>query len=224
MQKWLSGLIALIIFAVNPVWAESPTTVTIKKETPTFDLDIKYPQGFANRNIDKVIKAFIDETQQADSNPDASTASTSGKNSLYIDYKLPFQNEKAVSLLFTVSVYSGGAHPNNTVKTFNFIEGQEITLADVFKPESPYLSQIAKVSRAAILEKKLSDEKWVITGTEPTADNYRNWNFTKDGIAIVFDTYQVAAYVYGPQTVEIPRSKLANWLRPEIAKVLWGTQ
>ncbi|CEK11360.1 DUF3298 and DUF4163 domain-containing protein [Legionella hackeliae] len=227
MQKLISGLVLLTAFAINTVWAESPTTVTLKKESATFDLDLKYPQGFANKNIDNIVKTFIDETQRADFNPDSDAASDApGKNSLHIDYKLQFQNKNAVSLLFNISVYNrGAAHPNNTVRTFNFIDGKEVLLADLFMPESNYLAAISKISQAAIIEKKISDDNdWITKGTEPTKENYRNWYFTNDGLAIVFDTYQVAAYVYGPQTVTIPKSKLANWLRPEVAKTLWGNQ
>ncbi|KTD13367.1 DUF3298 and DUF4163 domain-containing protein [Legionella jamestowniensis] len=226
MKKLLGGLMLVVALATNLTWAESPTTVKIKKENATFDLDIKYPQGFANKNIDKTVKNFIDETQRADFNPDTDEASDApGKNSLYIDYKLEFQNQNAVSLLFTISVNNrGAAHPNNSIKTFNFIDGKEVTLADLFKSDTNYLPEIAKFSRMTLLEKKISDEEWVAKGTEPTEENYRNWHFVKDGVAIVFDTYQVAAYVYGPQTVIISKSKLANWLRPEVAKALWGNQ
>ncbi|WED43661.1 DUF3298 and DUF4163 domain-containing protein [Legionella cardiaca] len=226
MQRFIWSIILLVYFSINASWAESAKTVAVKKETATFDLDIKYPQGFANKNIDKVVKAYIDETQRADANPDSSDMPDApGKNSLHIDYKIPFENKNAVSLLFSISTYSrGAAHPNNAVRTFNFIDGKEVTLGELFKPESNYLSKIAAFSRSAILKKKISDENWVTTGTNPTQENYRNWYFSADGLAVVFDTYQVAAYVYGPQTVTIPKTKLTNLLRPEVAKVLWGSQ
>ncbi|KTC86316.1 DUF3298 and DUF4163 domain-containing protein [Legionella brunensis] len=226
MLRLIWGFVLVLSLTINIVWADVPKTITVKKETSTFDLDIKYPQGFTNKNVDEVVKAFIDKTQSADANPDANDIpNAQGKNSLYIDYKIEFQNKNALSLLFSISSYSrGAAHPNNVVKSFNFIDGREVTLDDLFKPGSNYLPEIAKLSRAAILEKKISEENWVVTGTNPTQENYRNWYFTADGLAIVFDTYQVAAYVYGPQTVTITKSKLINWLRPEVAKALWGNQ
>ncbi|KTD18838.1 endo-1,4-beta-xylanase-like protein [Legionella lansingensis] len=226
MQKYILAIVLMSVCLVHPALANTPKTVVVKKETATFDLDLKYPQGFADKNIDKTVKAFIDETQKADANPDAKDVPDApGKNSLYVDYKTEFQNKNAISLLFTISVYNrGAAHPNNTVKSFNFIHGKEITLTELFKPNSEYLLTIAKLSKAALQEKKISDENWLTTGTNPTAENYRNWYFTADGLAIVFDTYQVAAYVYGPQTVMIAKSKLKNLLRPEIVKAVWGSQ
>lgn len=226
MQRFFGSLIVLFALSINTVWASAPQTVTIKKETDSFDLDLKYPQGFADKNIDSIVKAFIDETQKADANPDANDVPNApGKNSLYIDYKIEFQNKHAVSLLFNVAVYNrGAAHPNNTVRTFNFIDGKEITLDELFKPETNYLSKLAELSRPAILKKKISDENWVTTGTKPTKENYRNWHFAADGLAIVFDTYQVAAYVYGPQTITISKSKLTTWLQPSVAKAVWGSQ
>ncbi|RMX22057.1 DUF3298/DUF4163 domain-containing protein [Legionella jordanis] len=224
MQKNILAAIVIFSCFFSTVWANEPKTVAVKKETNTFDLDLKYPQGFANETIDETVKKFINETQQADANPDANEdVNAPGKNSLYVDYKIKFQNKNAVSLLFTVSVnHRGAAHPNNSVKTFNFLNGQEISLSDLFKSDSNYLKKISTLSRAELIKKKISDDNWIISGTSPKEDNYRNWYFTEKGLTIVFDTYQVAAYVYGPQEIEIAKSTLIHLLRPEIAKLVWG--
>ncbi|MDI9818154.1 MULTISPECIES: DUF3298 and DUF4163 domain-containing protein [unclassified Legionella] len=224
MHKLVWGVVLSFCFLINSAWAGSLETVVIRKETANFDLQLKYPQGFADKTIDIAVKKLIDNLQKADTNTDSSDSlADEGKSSLYVDYKIKFQNRNATSLLFMISTYtSGAAHPNNTVQSLNFIQGKEMTLAQLFKPDSGYLTKIAALGRAAVLKKKISDNDWVISGTKPTQENYQNWYFTADGLAIVFDTYQVAAYVYGPQTVKISRSELGNWLRPEVAKVVWG--
>ncbi|MGQ3888820.1 DUF3298 and DUF4163 domain-containing protein [Legionella sp. CNM-1927-20] len=216
-------ILSFIVAFTNSIWAQ-PKTVTVKKETKTFILDLKYPQGFKESQINQVIKTFITKTKNAQDMSGSSPFTTNlpGKDSLYIDYKIVYQNPRVVSLLFNISTYSrGAAHPNNSVKTFNFIDGKEISLQDIFKPNSKYLEEIANYCRSQLLKNKDLDEKWITEGTQAINKNYRNWNFSEKGLAIVFDTYQVAAYVYGPQTIIIPLSSLAS-LRPEMRKLIWG--
>lgn len=208
-------------------WALVPKTVELKKETAEMDLQIKYPQGYADKSIDTAVLAFIDALHKADTpkNQEKLPSDVPGKNSLYINYQTKFQNKQALSLLFSISSYSrGAAHPANQVKSLNFLNGLVVNLDQLFKPNSDYLAKIAKWSRESMMKKKISDVDWVTKGTQPNAENYKNWFFTKNGLAIVFDTYQVAAYVYGPQTVEIPKNELNKVLRPEIVNAVWGKQ
>ncbi|WP_131782254.1 DUF3298 and DUF4163 domain-containing protein [Legionella gresilensis] len=216
-------ILSFMVGFTNNIFAQ-PTTVTVKKETKTFILNLKYPQGFKENQINQVIKTFITKTKSSQDMSGSSPFTTNlpGKDSLYIDYKIAYQNTHVVSLLFNISTYSrGAAHPNNSVRTFNFIDGEEINLQDIFKANSPYLEEIANYCRNQLLKNKDFDEKWVNEGTQAINKNYTNWNFSKEGLAIVFDTYQIAAYVYGPQTIIIPTSSLAS-LRPEIKKLVWG--
>jgi hypothetical protein len=225
MQK--SILAASLIFLVSSVMAATvPQPVIVKQETDTFDLSLKYPQGFVDKNIDERIKEFIEEMQKADLNPDAKSGpNVPGKNSLYIDYKIKYQTNDALSLLFMISINQrGAAHPNNMVKSLNFLNAKEISLNELFRPESNYLGTIAKLSKQELLKKKISDENWIDEGTKPTEENYRHWYFTANGLRIVFDTYQVAAYVYGPQEISLTKSELKSMLRPEIIKAIWGSQ
>lgn len=230
MKKFIVSLLGLSYFLLHSlVWAVPPKTIVIKRETTDFDLSIKYPEGFPDAEVGERIKAFIAESQKSaaelDSQDQKQSGDTFGKSSLYIDYKIEFQNKDALSILFNISAYSqGAAHPSNSVKTFNFIQGQSVTLAHLFVPNSNYLNQIATLSRKALGKKKMTDRDWLIKGTTATQENYRNWHFTQDGLAIVFDTYQVAPYFYGPQTVKIPKSELTNWLRPDVTKAVWGNE
>lgn len=216
----------LLCFSLGS-WALVPKTVELKKETAEMDLQIKYPQGFADKSIDTAILTLVEVLQKADTpkTQEKLPADLPGKNSLYIDYQTKFQNKQALSLLFSISAYTrGAAHPANQVKSLNFLKGLVVNLDQLFKPNSDYLAKIAELSRESIMKKKISDKDWVTKGTEPSAENYKNWFFTKNGLAMVFDTYQVAAYVYGPQTVEISKNELKDYLRSEIVNDIWGQQ
>lgn len=207
--------------------ASAITTEVIKKETAEYLLDIKYPQGFQSNGVNQAVKEFITNQQKSFMNElseDADTpADAPGKTGLNITYSIPYQSTNALSVRFNISIYHrGAAHPSNAVKVLNFIKNQPVQLSDLFVPGSDYLQPIADLAKKEITAKKISDENWIKEGTKPIQENYSIWHFTKKGIAIVFNTYQVAAYVYGEQTVDIPLSLISAMVKPEISKAVWG--
>jgi Protein of unknown function (DUF3298) len=221
MKRLVFTLIGLC-FSLGTAWA-LPKTVVIKETSANFDQEIKYPQDFAAKNIDKIVRERINAVQNALLVQGNLSAEVPGKSSLNIDYKTEFQARDALSLVFFVATYTpGAAHPNNSVITLNFLSGQQVSLEQLFQANSDYLTQIAKFSLAAIAKKRIVNQDWLTRGTKPTEENYKNWFFSKNGLTIVFDTYQVAPYVYGPQMVEIPKARLAKLLRPEVINSVWG--
>lgn len=214
-------------FLVNTAWAETIKPVEINQEKPNYIIAIKYPQGFAGDKVNRAIKNYIDETQKSFLNElseDADTpADAPGKTGLNVTYSVLFNAKTALSVRFDVSIYhKGAAHPLNTIVVQNFLKGEKIALSDLFLPTSDYLDVIANYSKKAITAKKISDDKWIQEGTKPTAENYSTWYFTDKGIGIIFNTYQVAAYVYGEQTVELPLSVISSFVKPELIKLLWS--
>lgn len=231
MKKFI--LIALL--AAGTAGASSPQlhvatlkTVTIKNENAKQVIDIQYPQGFANPQINATIEHRIQAIRQSFEKPDQDAqnlpADVPGKDGLTITYKVAFENKQAVSVLFSISAYRrGAAHPNNTVQTLNFINGKPVSLADLFKENTSALQKMADYSHEAIKKKAINeDEQWLKEGTKAVADNYKNWYFNSKGISIVFDPYQVAAYVYGPQTVTIPQVVVQDAMRSDVTKAVWG--
>lgn len=223
MLNRFSFLFLLLLLLIENGLAHAYKTIVVHKQSDNFDLKLRYPQSFKDNSINIAILNFINNTQIAEGNPDTQNQTGPGKNSLSIDYQLAFQTKKAISILFNISTYNrGAAHPNNTIKTFNFVNGQSVHLSDLFVNDRPYLGKISSFCQKNLLDKKVSDSDWVMKGTAARQENYKNWHFTKQGIAIIFDTYQVAAYVNGPQTVTVPLEVFKKSLRPEIEKEVWG--
>lgn len=219
---------SLLLIYTQCLWATVfPSTKVIHQESDSTLIDIKYPQGFSNQEMNKELANFVtnelSKFEKSKVSVNDLPKDYAGKNSLYIDYKIIFQNKHIISILFTLSQYSAGAaHPNNSMKTFNFIDGKLVQLDDLFKKDSQYLKQIADFCQTALLKKEISEKKWIIDGSRPTAENYKNWYFNQHGLSIVFNPYQVAAYVYGEQTVIIPRTVLSGWMKATVSKALWG--
>ena len=218
---WFLGLL------LNVVVAQAITPVIINKETNNYILNIKYPQGFQSAAVNSAIKNFIETTQNSfmkDLSQDADTpADAPGKTGLNITYSVPYKSKNALSVRFNISIFHrGAAHPANNVVVENFINGHPVKLADLFAPGSDYLKPIAAFSYKAITAEKISDDQWIKEGTDPSEKNYQVWYFTKKGIAIIFNNYQVAAYVFGEQLVHIPLALISSQIKPDISKTVWS--
>lgn len=122
-----------------------------------------------------------------------------------------------LSILFAVNFYSNGAaHPNTyyCTSTYDLEAGSFLTLDQLFLPGADYLGPISDYCKAELAARDIAYDPAFAAGAEPTAENYRNWNVTPDGLLIIFDPYQVAAYAAGGQFVTIPYADLQSIIDP----------
>ena len=214
-----------VFFILNTAYAVTP--VSVKKETPNYLIDIQYPQGFQYSKIDSGLKEYIATMKKSFLTELADELDTPkdapGKTGLTVKYSILYDTKTALSVRFDISIYHrGAAHPINTVAVHNYLNGEQQQLADLFVKGADYLKPIALFCNKAITAKKISDANWIKEGTKPTLDNYSVWYFTNKGIAIIFNTYQVAPYAYGAHAVDIPFSVISSLLKPELSKAVWG--
>lgn len=170
---------------------------------------------------------------------------------LFLTYKIASTTQTFTSVRESGSEDTGGAHPIPIEATFVFDRklGKLITLDDLFvQPDAARvaLSKVAHAtlvarfmaqapkpnegSPAAIREWKASMLQMLDGGTRPTRVNYslflvRAGASAADpspGLTLVFAPYQVAPYVYGTQTVEVPASAFAKFLKPQYAGAFAG--
>jgi hypothetical protein len=121
-----------------------------------------------------------------------------------------------IGIKFDINIYiSGAAHPvtHSRTLTYDLEAGHDVALADLFLANSHYLDLIAAYCSAELQKRPIAFDPSV-SGVQPTADNYVNWNVTADGLVITFDEYQVAAYAAGPQEVVVPYSELTTAIDP----------
>ncbi len=135
-------------------------------------------------------------------------------NTAEVSYSVIHADAELISILFSNYSYTGGAHGNayTFVLNFDLKSGREFELADLFKPDSNFLQVLSDIS-VKELERSLFDgneDEWVRTGAGPKAENFGSWNLKRSGLALTFDSYQVAAYAAGPQEVIIPYLKLRS--------------
>lgn len=135
------------------------------------------------------------------------------KYTLYITYE-QYTYQKYISYVFYVSIFLGGAHPDNRIFTVNFDKelNQIITIEYIAKNDD--LSILSQESRKKLKEnnnigKDKNSLKMLNEGTKPTVNNFKNFVFTENGLLIIFEQYQVAPYSSGVFKVVIPY-KLLN--------------
>ncbi|WP_147820465.1 RsiV family protein [Salidesulfovibrio onnuriiensis] len=129
---------------------------------------------------------------------------------------------KLLGIRFQTMYFTGGAHPNHFVTTFNFdLEtGEDVRLDGLFTDVPAALEIIAEDTRAQILPNLGDhvDETWFRDGTEPTRENYQFFTCAPEGLTFYFPPYHLAAYVFGQQQATVGWEKLAPLLAPKAAR------
>jgi hypothetical protein len=122
------------------------------------------------------------------------------------DFDVKYNKNNKLSILTSDYIFTGGAHGNTVVQSFNYdlLKKKRVKLDDIltnqqkFAKVTDYVYQYAK-SRPNIFYPDLKKEDVKIN--KNTA-----FFFTDDGIALVFQQYDIAPYVSGNQVIVIPSS------------------
>ena len=193
-------------------------------QTPPFTITSQTPQLTGsddprvtafNQRLNELVTKEVDIWRQSFLQNTAPTVNNG--STLDVKYTLLSQIDDLWSFKFDFSFYAdGAAHPGLNSITLNYDLGQskELALADLFLPNVNYLEAISRYCIAELSKQPFFDGPFS-EGAQPTAENYRNWNITPDGLMITFDEYQVAPYAAGPQKVIVPYSALQALINPE---------
>ena len=163
---------------------------------------------------------------------------------LLIDFKIAARARDFISVRETGMQDTGGAHPIpiDSAIVYDVQAHRTVTLDDLFddadaarKALSDYarteltnkiMAQAPKPgegSPEAIREWKFNAQKMIDDGTQPTEQNFANFVVRADAhptypspvLTLIFPPYQVAAYVYGTQMVDVPTATFAQYLKPQ---------
>lgn len=142
------------------------------------------------------------------------------RNDLNMDFAssiLSKGEDPIISLRFSISGYIAGSNKPyryHRVLNYDLNSGHVMALKELFKPDVNYLEKISSLSRV-MLAKKIKDTSRIYSGTEPTLDNFKNWNINPNGLSITFEPNQVAPLQYGTQTILIPYAELNDMIDPD---------
>lgn len=211
----LSGLLMLLVYsgaAIPSAQAVNGKKTVVTTHTYKNVKELKYPQvkNVGSRSlqnkINKDFKNYIEQSYK-DYLKNKKDGQQHGYQTAYqTSFDVKYLTGEKISILTKNYVYSGGAHGNTAVRSFNYDlkSKKRVYLTDVLNKKSKidktrtYIYKyIQKHQDTFFPDVKKKD----IVLLKNTA-----FYFTKDGIAIVFQQYDVAPYVAGNPVVAVPKT------------------
>ncbi len=131
-----------------------------------------------------------------------------------------YQTEQMVSVSATYYSYTGGAHPNTILLSWNFdlTTGQfftaEVLAADGQAFSDAVYEEILRQSREVAVENDLTAEEFFWPNYEEIAQGWSSYavSFDETGMTVGFSPYELAAYVMGAQVYHLPYEQLVPYL------------
>jgi len=187
------------------------------------DIEVYYPVT-SNKEINKKLAVFA-KREVANFKKDlpyaAKPPSGSG-NELSISFDTYQYSTNIITFKFDLySMTTSMAHPWNNIvtKTYDLARGKELTLAEIFKPKSPYLQELSKQSiRALIAQMPNGDKSLISEGAAPKAKNFERFALTEKELIIFFDRGQVAWQGEDAKELRLPYAGLKNFIGPDAGK------
>ena len=135
-----------------------------------------------------------------------------------VDYTVSYLDSRLAALVFTISTFTGGAHPNmaRVALVFDLTAGRPLRLTDFLADPKPAVVEIAAQCKAQFAAEGAKDGWELFDNADVGAvvGEIDNWSANKDGVEILFDPYAVAAYVAGPHECRLSYADLKPWLKP----------
>jgi peptidoglycan-N-acetylglucosamine deacetylase len=140
-------------------------------------------------------------------------------NSYQVQYRVSYLGPRLAGVVFTISTFAGGAHPNSsrTSLAFDLAQGRGLRLTDLLADPGQAIPAISAVCKAQ-LEAEAAKQDWKLfddANFAAVVGDAANWSADKDGVAILFDPYSVAAYYVGPRECRLGYGELAAWLKSD---------
>ncbi len=188
----------------------------VRRDGGKLTLDIHYPRT-GRAAIDRKLADYALGLARIDAKT-LSYATRERPYSVTLTYKVMRNDPRIFSVLFQGDVFTGGAHGLPVVQSFNLRlpEGRELALGDLVAGP-PALERISRLARAELTRRLSKDgaTQFIQDGTAPKPESFAVFAWLPDALVVEFPPYQVAPYVYGTQSVTIPKTALAGVIRPD---------
>lgn len=134
---------------------------------------------------------------------------------LFITYEKLQASPRVTSVVFVISTFMGGAHPEPGLATFVYDKrnGRRLSYSDLFLDQEEIALTFSSLCRKSLI-KQLGNRAvadMLDAGTAPVMANFDLFAMVKNGVRIYFPPYQVAPYVEGRLEVTIPLHELTRF-------------
>jgi hypothetical protein len=210
------------------------STSTVSQVDSFYDIKADYPQ-FGNMDqafndeIKNLVLGKIDTFKKdAKDNWDARNATLLPGETFFATPTEPFDfiaswtqtqmGDKYISFVINMYYFTGGAHGANEIYAFNYDVKvkKEISINDFLGNNQQAFLKLSQLANQQVTLRLKSSGmqmdsflmQMIREGTNPTADNYANFNFTDDSLIIYFQQYQVAPGAAGQITITLSKGLL----------------
>lgn len=184
-------------------------------------VSIYYPQ-LDNALIDGELAQWADVRLRTFVTGVAALGEGNSRYGMQIDYALSHASARFASVLFRVSIETGGTRPDLGLTAFSYDlkNGKALAYGDIFEDAAGFIAFAASFSQEDLLRRLgRSERELILRGTAPTEANFAYFTLRPDGLEIFFPPYQVASSNLGEQSVFIPLAKLGPY-GPDLK--IWG--
>lgn len=220
-------MLAVICLLMNPVTAmsgqaEAIQNMTITRNTPKLNIDVRYPVLGMER-VDADIAEWAKQLANSFQADYENEHTGKAPYELNVAYTVLRPSPLAVSVVWEIGDYTGGAHGNLYIATSNYEikTGKALELDELFQDSNTALNVMSAYSYRELSE-KLGDMKvdsMLRSGTTPDPDHFANIALIPQGVRVYFSPYEVAPWAAGVQQVDIPLEELRE-AEPRLE--LWG--
>ena len=131
-----------------------------------------------------------------------------------------WQTEHLVSIAADYYSYTGGAHPNTALLSWNFDldTGEFVTPIMLAKDDQAFLDgvkrEIIRQAGQTARENGSLPQEYYLENYEDIAAEWANYavSFDENGMNVGFSPYEIACYAVGPQVFTISYETLSPWL------------
>ena len=197
------------IYIIN-VKAISNNEYKIEEKNNNYKIIAYYPKtdySKLNNVINDKIYEYIKEFKE---NVNSSDYPINQYYSLIILYDC-YEYDNYISYIFRIEDYTGGAHPNHRIYTvvYDIKNNVIITIDDLINKNQNILNIFSENSREILKSNdKITSSTMLYEGTKPKKENFTNFVFSKNGIILFFQEYQVAPYSQGEFNVVLDYKKI----------------
>jgi hypothetical protein len=211
--------------SVQDTQSATPGLYTIEARVPPLPADWAPLQTTIENYVSQQKTAFLAGL----ANPAARAGARQLPWDLDLSVGAPAHTSRLANVQIDGSSFTGGAHPSPIVESFTYDirDRRVVGLDDLFSDPAAAELALAAEARKQLLRRLDGDEplatdaQSINEGTVPGQHHFDVFTLVTDGnekargITLVFPPYQVAAYVAGTQTVDVPVDVFARWVKPQ---------
>lgn len=185
----------------------------------TYDLKIEIPSAKGYESFVKEYKAKATDEFVKDFNQAKAEGGHMNPWSLSMNGTFEYQGKFTVLAIGGYD-YRGGAHglPVLDVIFFDSTTHQPIPQSALYKDPAQAYARLSKLTRADLVKQGFDkDDEWMLKGSAPKAENFTGVVPTKEGVTVIFPSYQVASYAQGQPSVELTWDQLKDLFKAKYA-------